>query len=671
MQATRLTAEDLVDLPIPQQIDISPSGKRISYVTKCAGQARDKDVSTIWVAKVDEPLSARQVTSGLYHDRLPLWAPDKSKRLAFLSDRMSKGDGAAVYLMHREHFSEPVLLTPHHTERPIVHLAWSPDGRYLAFSGQDPSIHKDREPGNDAHVYELDWKYHHLFLLDVKTRKVTTIYSGPSHVSDFVWHSDSSTIYCLLHKNPTFDAPVDFGVEFVALKLGSAQSSAIGRFAGPIRSKACLAEHAIFFTAGRTPGRICSATGLYSLNIDTGAIDLITGGGDSDAHGVVGLRDTRIVHVRQNLFDELWTRTGHSMFKLLLSVPHEISCFHAIQTSDDTTVVAFVQSNAQAPPEIFSFTMPGPFAKPSQAPVQMSSHGEHLTGMRLARAHEVICKSFDKHVSLRGMLFVPEGYHRSQGPLATVCLIHGGPYARVSEAFIPESFTHLWSTFLVSTGRYAIVCPNYRGSSAQGDEFALAGHGRMGTVDYDDTLAAVEEGIQRKLFDPKRIIVAGWGQGGFLSYLSAVRNGFSEESGRLNGWQYRGAICGAGVTEWDMANMTSFSLRYGAELVGAAPWDRSRHDVRAREASAVWELRSTEAKVPPTLILHGEDDIQVPLSQAIAYLRAAKWRDYDCQMVTYPREGHDIRERAHKIDMLHRVLRFCDQHTDQGAAQNV
>lgn len=150
-------------------------------------------------------------------------------------------------------------------------------------------------------------------------------------------------------------------------------------------------------------------------------------------------------------------------------------------------------------------------------------------------------------------------------------------------------------------------------------------------------------------------MVAGWSQGGFLSYLSAVRNDFA----------FKGAICGAGVSDWDTLTLTSDLPWYEAALAGSAPWTapKGSKDVSARNGSPLWHMQSTKPEDrTPLLILHGEEDKRVPVSQAIAFHRGCLALDWPCEMALYPREEHRFVERAHMIDMLKRVTSFCDLH---------
>lgn len=174
----------------------------------------------------------------------------------------------------------------------------------------------------------------------------------------------------------------------------------------------------------------------------------------------------------------------------------------------------------------------------------------------------------------------------------------------------------------------------------------------MGTIDYEDIISMVKGGISDGVIDEQRVAIGGWSQGGFLSYLAVTRADF----------HFRAALCGAGVTDWDMMWMTSDAPWFEAELAGRAPWDSEAKSTAARHGSAIWNMKNAQT---PVLILHGEDDVRVPLTQAIAFHRGCLHHGIPCEMVTYPREGHMAPvppERQHFLDMLKRIRRFYDLH---------
>lgn len=140
----------------------------------------------------------------------------------------------------------------------------------------------------------------------------------------------------------------------------------------------------------------------------------------------------------------------------------------------------------------------------------------------------------------------------------------------------------------------------------------------------------IKSGIERTLFDPERIAIGRWSQGGFLSYLSVIRQEF----------HFKAAVCGGGITDWEMLVMCSDIPAAEAEMVGGAPWTMAADDVRSRHASAVWHVADGVSSKTPVLILHSERGERVPDSQAIAFHRACLFHGIPCQMVIYPRESH-------------------------------
>jgi dipeptidyl aminopeptidase/acylaminoacyl peptidase len=61
------------------------------------------------------------------------------------------------------------------------------------------------------------------------------------------------------------------------------------------------------------------------------------------------------------------------------------------------------------------------------------------------------------------------------------------------------------------------------------------------------------------------------------------------------------------------------------------------------------------------LILHGAEDTNVPLGQAVYLHRALRHFGVEHEFVTYPREGHVIRERQHQLDVLRRTRAWFDR----------
>jgi dipeptidyl aminopeptidase/acylaminoacyl peptidase len=73
-------------------------------------------------------------------------------------------------------------------------------------------------------------------------------------------------------------------------------------------------------------------------------------------------------------------------------------------------------------------------------------------------------------------------------------------------------------------------------------------------------------------------------------------------------------------------------------------------------------IRYAAAVRTPTLILHGEDDARVHPAQGMEYFRALRVLGVPVRFVRYPREKHGIEERAHQIDLMHRIIDWLERY---------
>jgi dipeptidyl aminopeptidase/acylaminoacyl peptidase len=106
-----------------------------------------------------------------------------------------------------------------------------------------------------------------------------------------------------------------------------------------------------------------------------------------------------------------------------------------------------------------------------------------------------------------------------------------------------------------------------------------------------------------------------------------------------------------------MMVMTSDLPDFERSLGGSAPWEGAgphRH-------AALSPISFARAVTTPLLILHGQNDARVPVSQAIGFHRALRENGVLSELVLYPREPHGISERAHQIDVLRRVRAWFDR----------
>src|SRR6185369_12612220 len=168
---------------------------------------------------------------------------------------------------------------------------------------------------------------------------------------------------------------------------------------------------------------------------------------------------------------------------------------------------------------------------------------------------------------------------------------------------------------------YAVLRPNPRGSSGYGAKFRYANYGDWGGGDFRDLMTGVDHVIKMGVADPERLGVMGWSYGGFMTSWTITQTK-----------RFRAASVGAGVT-----NLMSFTGT--ADIPGFLPdyfqgefWDNLE---LYRAHSAMFQVKGVTT---PTLILHGENDVRVPVSQGYELYNALKRQKVPVRMVTYPRQ---------------------------------
>jgi predicted esterase len=116
-------------------------------------------------------------------------------------------------------------------------------------------------------------------------------------------------------------------------------------------------------------------------------------------------------------------------------------------------------------------------------------------------------------------------------------------------------------------------------------------------------------------------------------------------------------VMGAGISDWGMLAATGEEGPFESALCGSSGWEGPGphpHD-RLSPISYASKVRT------PVLILHGENDTNVPVSQAEFFHRALRRFGVEHQYVVYPREGHSVRERNHQLDVLRRTRAWFDR----------
>jgi dipeptidyl aminopeptidase/acylaminoacyl peptidase len=121
--------------------------------------------------------------------------------------------------------------------------------------------------------------------------------------------------------------------------------------------------------------------------------------------------------------------------------------------------------------------------------------------------------------------------------------------------------------------------------------------------------------------------------------------------------RFRAALVSAGVIDWGMLAATGENGQFEAALGGSTGWN----GIGPHPHDALSPISFTSHIHTPVLILHGAQDTNVPIGQAVYFHRALRHFGAEHEFVIYPREGHSIRERNHQLDILHRTRAWFDR----------
>ncbi|SNR92023.1 MULTISPECIES: S9 family peptidase [unclassified Azospirillum] len=220
-------------------------------------------------------------------------------------------------------------------------------------------------------------------------------------------------------------------------------------------------------------------------------------------------------------------------------------------------------------------------------------------------------------------LTLPVG--RGEKNLPFIVMPHGGPQGRDDGEF------DVLSQFLANRG-YAVIQPNFRGSTGMGGEFREAGYRQWGGLMQDDVTDAAQWAVAQGYADPARMCILGWSYGGYAALMGAVKTPDL----------FKCAVATAPVANMDRLYddlRKNWAKNYSRDRIygEADGFDPSNSPVH----------RAAEIKVP-VLLIHGDRDVQADVGHSRdmekALLKAGKAVEYIeiKEMDHYPMNREDM-----------------------------
>jgi acylaminoacyl-peptidase len=636
-----LQALDVFDLAWVSDPQISPDGRSIAYVRMSYDIKTDRPRGAIWLTGIDgrhaRPLSSAATSTA------PRWAPDGS-RIAYLGKDADGSSQLFVYWID----SGVTTAISHFPESPTG-LAWSPDGRWLAFTmpvtaerkplkvelPEAPKDAKWADPPKliDRLVFRVDGEgylpnvFSQLFIIAADGGAARQLTRGDfDHDGTPSFTVDGKSVLIAANRRADADyEPLD--TEIYRVDLSDDSLHALTDRRGPDLHPVPSPDGKHIAYVGFDDKRLgYQATQLYVMDSDGTHSHSLTPGLDRDASMPHWTGDSRqiIFQYEDHGSGKIASIDLGGKMRILaddlggsdITRPYSGGAFSsAANGSGANTRFAYTRGASLEPAALATGTSPRDIAI-------LTALSSPLLGNRTLGAVEEI--SFDSSVDQRriqGWIVKPPGFDPAKKyPL--LLEIHGGPFASYGPSFAAE-------IQLYAAAGYVVLYLNPRGSTGYGEEFADLIHHDYPGNDYGDLMSGVDAVIGRGYVDPRRLFVTGGSGGGVLT---AWIVGHTD--------RFRAAVVVKPVINWTSfvltADMTNYFSRYWFH---GFPWDDEQSYWKRSPLAYVGNVHT------PTMLMTGEVDYRTPSSEAEQFYQALKLRKIDTALVRVPNASHDISAR--------------------------
>jgi dipeptidyl aminopeptidase/acylaminoacyl peptidase len=641
----RLQTTDLLNLRSVTTVAVSPDASRVAYVVQ-SNDGPARPYGQVWVMTLADGRSVRLGT-GKDASGDPEWSPDG----AWIAYHGRVGDRSGLVVARPDGSGAKFLAEMNGTNAPLPGsgrtIAWSPDGARIAFVSSTPGPETDaagdpmvitrylyKPTAAEGFTRFNDNRRLHLFVVEVASGRVEQLTDGIHYEHSIDWSPDGRELLFLTNRDA--DSDEFFNYDVYALRVADKSVRRLtATESNEYRPRWSPDGRTIAFdatTRGLTDRETTMEdTHVWVMNADgsnrheVGTIDnrqgapewLPDGSGllfTVQERGNVGLYRAPIAGGRpEPLVGDRGTVGGFSMVKGTLA--------YALATpSDEAELYVRVGSVAAR---------------------RMTNLNDAVLGSkRLAEVEPFTFVSNDNRFQVEAFLTRPVGLDPARTyPL--IVTIHGGPHGQQGPAFSFKNqvyAAHGWATLMV----------NYRGSTGYGQAFADAVFGDQDGNEGQDVLYGVSAALRRyPWIDRDRLGIEGTSYGGQLSAWLITQTNI-----------FKAAIPTAGITNIISYNYMTYYNQYEAMEWGTYPHQGNLMDVLLQRSA----LRHVANAHTPTMLMHGENDNDVPIAESEQFYVALKDVGTEAVMVRYPREGHGIRESKHVVDWIDRSIAWYEAH---------
>jgi dipeptidyl aminopeptidase/acylaminoacyl peptidase len=619
------TPEMAVGLQIPGDARLAPGGRQVAFSVAPIGHPTPQRTSAIYIASTEGTATPRDVTGNAHNNTNPRWSND-GLTLAFLSDRVVPGE----FQLYRVSAvgGEPERLTS--LAGGVADPNWSAGDRSIYFTARRRALDRAPDESGGVRVWSQRWRPRALAAVPSSGGAAWLVGPAEGHVWSYAPSPDGDHIAAFVTPTEELASTWDSARLIVFRERGD--ETELARTAGaPGR------------IAWSPDGRYVTFVGVclpqpedqrvFVVEVGTRNVTKLDNLGMFPVWSAFSGDDLYVLSVegqRRRLDRTDPHGSGWERCALDPEVddgwPGSANCIDLRQHG-----IVFDCSSARRAPDLYFAPIGGPARR-------LTDLNPQLAGVTFASMEPLSWQARDG-CSIEGWLvrppFVPDGTH-----LPLVADIHGGPAWHWGNWF--HGTWHYYAQVLAARG-FAVLLPNPRGSTGWGVEFTDANRSDLGGGDFSDIMSGIDMLIERGIADPQRLGIGGWSYGGCLTAWAITQTD-----------RFKAAAAGAAPTNW-VSKLGTTDIR---------PFDEWSLGELLRDPDGVWRqsaIRYLNRVSTPTLILHGEEDSRVPVSQSVELYLGLLAAGVETELVTYPRQEHLLHERDHQLDLLRRVIAWFER----------
>ena len=647
-QSRTFTSSDLYKFRSAGGVALSPDGARLAYsINRNDGAGRPySQVSILTLADGRSvSLSKEKEPSGGGE-----WSPD-GQWVAYTG---KLGDKSGLMVAHPDGSGAKYLSALEGTNNPLPttgrRFAWSPDSKRLAFVHAVPGPETAEASGDPMvitrYLYKPDYEEGlshfndnrrlHIFVADIASGQIRQLTDGTHYEHSIDWSPDGREIAFVSNREPNEDQ--FFNYDLFALNVAN----------GAIR-RITATENAEYQPRWSPDGKT-----IVYLGTKRGLTDLETTMEDThvwliDADG----RNRRELGagIDNRQFDAGWSPDGQWIYCIVEKRGNNLLARMPAAGGKAETIVADRGSVGSysvgkdgniaysfAPPNDLSEVFYGKPEQPSKKLTDLNA--DIIAGKQIAEVEPFTFISNDNKYEVEAFLTKPLNMTAdSKHPMVVV--IHGGPHGQQGPSFNFRNQVYAglgWATLMV----------NYRGSTGYGQKFADAVFGDQNGNEGQDVIYAVSAALRRNLWiDRDRLGVEGVSYGGQLSAWLVTQTNI-----------FKASIPTAAIINLVSYNYMTYYNQYEQMEFGIFPHQGNLMDLLWQRSS----LKYVAQVHTPVMLMHGENDADVPIAEAEQFYIALKDVGVETVFVRYPREGHGLREPKHLVDSIDRSIQWYERH---------